>query len=162
MARDDPPTLVMRHRKENLRKCTLRGFGKRADFAMLSFPEDDLPDVTGRIFLTLDAPPLSADDAGADLLLLDATWRNARKMCNALGRELDAATPRSIPDGFVTAYPRAQTECPDPQRGLASIEALYIAYHILGRDTAGLLDDYRWADQFLAANAALLERTRPA
>jgi pre-rRNA-processing protein TSR3 len=35
---------------------------------------------------------------------------------------------------------------------LASVEALYAAYHILGRPTAGLLDHYRWAEAFLRLN----------
>jgi hypothetical protein len=35
---------------------------------------------------------------------------------------------------------------------IASIEALYLAHHILGRPTAGLLDAYRWAEEFLRAN----------
>ena len=34
----------------------------------------------------------------------------------------------------------------------ASVEALFLAYHLLGRPTAGLLDHYRWAAEFLAAN----------
>jgi len=38
---------------------------------------------------------------------------------------------------------------------LASIEALYAAYRLLGRDTNGLLDHYRWADEFLRLNAEL-------
>jgi hypothetical protein len=33
------------------------------------------------------------------------------------------------------------------------VEALYLAYHILGRPTDGLLDSYRWAEEFLRANA---------
>jgi pre-rRNA-processing protein TSR3 len=35
---------------------------------------------------------------------------------------------------------------------LASIEAIYIAYWILGRDVTGLLDNYHWKDLFLQKN----------
>ncbi|QNN25407.1 hypothetical protein HED60_10245 [Planctomycetales bacterium ZRK34] len=160
-----PPTIIIRHQKENLRKCTLRGFGRRPDVQMLTYPDFDpnaLPDLTGRIWLTLEGPPLTVDDAKLDhtggLLLLDATWRHAARMVSALRPRLVEAIPRRIPDGFVTAYPRRQTACPDPQRGLASVEALYVAYHFLGRDTAGLLDNYLWAQDFLTSNAALLTR----
>jgi pre-rRNA-processing protein TSR3 len=59
--------------------------------------------------------------------------------------------PRSLA-GWKTAYPRASKLGSDPANGLASIEALYVAFHILGRSTAGLLDQYRWADQFLEFN----------
>jgi pre-rRNA-processing protein TSR3 len=41
----------------------------------------------------------------------------------------------------------------DPQHGLASVEALVLAYHILGRPIEGLLDQYRWAEEFLRINA---------
>ena len=65
--------------------------------------------------------------------------------------------PRSIPAGFVTAYPRRQTACPDPDAGLATIEAIYIAYTILGRHVNDVLADYRWADEFLETNAEALK-----
>jgi pre-rRNA-processing protein TSR3 len=44
----------------------------------------------------------------------------------------------------------------DPDNGLASVEALFIAHHVLGRPTEGLLDQYRWREQFLRLNG--LER----
>ena len=59
--------------------------------------------------------------------------------------------PRSL-GGWQTAYPRVSKLGTDPDNGLASIEALYLAYHILGRPTDGLLDHYRWAQGFLEAN----------
>ena len=32
------------------------------------------------------------------------------------------------------------------------VEALFLAYHILGRPTEGLLDHYHWAEEFLKLN----------
>ena len=64
-------------------------------------------------------------------------------------------TVRSLP-GLQTAYPRSSKIFDDPEGGLASIEALWAAYHLMGRPTDGLLDHYRWAEQFLAANSDLL------
>ena len=63
---------------------------------------------------------------------------------------------RCIPGGFRTAYPRRQNDCPNPEEGLASIEALYIAYILMGRDPTGLLDNYHWKDLFLEKNRKLL------
>jgi pre-rRNA-processing protein TSR3 len=40
----------------------------------------------------------------------------------------------------------------DPGNGLATVEALFLAYHRLGRPTAGLLDHYHWAREFLELN----------
>lgn len=148
-----PATIVVRHQKEKLSKCSLRGLERRADVVMLDFPMTELPDFDGRILLTLGAPPLSHADADSGLVLLDGTWRHAGRMTAALAGPIARAVHRSIPPGFVTAYPRAQTACPQPSRGLASIEALYIAYGLLGRDPTGLLDDYYWASGFLASNA---------
>ena len=62
--------------------------------------------------------------------------------------------PRSLPSNIVTAYPRKQDDCSDPDRGLASVEALYAAYYMMGYSTAGILDDYYWGKAFLEKNKA--------
>ena len=54
--------------------------------------------------------------------------------------------------GFSHAYPRVSKLGTDPDNGLATVEALFLAYHILGRSTAGLLAHYHWADEFLNLN----------
>lgn len=59
---------------------------------------------------------------------------------------------RSLPTHFKTAYPRRQEDCPNPEAGLASIEALYITYYILGRSTEILLDNYYWKKEFIGLN----------
>jgi pre-rRNA-processing protein TSR3 len=80
-------------------------------------------------------------------LLIDASWRWAEAMTK---QYLDTP-PRSL-HGFRTAYPRVSKRGTDPDNGLASIEALFLAHHILGRPTQGLLDHYRWAREFLEIN----------
>lgn len=146
-----PPTVVIRHRLENLKKCSLRGLEIRPDFLFVTYPYLSLPPLEGYVVLDLNAPPLSIADAGSGLLLIDATWRYAAKISAA--PELQSGyRRRSLPSGFRTAYPRRQNDCPDPERGLASIEALYLAYLILERDPAGLLDHYYWKELFLQTN----------
>lgn len=146
-----PPTVVLRHRKENLKKCSLRGLEGREDFLFYTYPKHALPDLSGYLILSLDAPPLTSKDADRGLFVLDGTWRYSERMFeNTQG--LDKLEKRSLPGIFKTAYPRAQEDCPDPRRGLASIEAIFIAYLILGRDTTGLLDNYYWKDDFLRYN----------
>jgi len=66
-------------------------------------------------------------------------------------------TTRSLPIDLKTAYPRRQEDCQDPERGLASVEALFAAYTILGRDTTGLLDFYYWKEDFLLKNPLLIK-----
>jgi len=147
-----PPTVVIRHRLEKLKKCSLRGLETRSDFKFLTYPYTQLPDLTNYILLTLDAPPLTVADLASGLLVLDATWRYASKMLTPFLKRTDLI-PRSLPPGYLTAYPRCQLDCPQPGRGLSSVEAIYISYHLLKRDPNSLLDHYYWKDKFLQINA---------
>lgn len=143
-----PPTVIWRHRRENLKKCSLRGLESRPDFQFFSYPNCFLPELPGYILLAIDGEPLTSADANRGILVLDATWRHAEKMLTHVNR-MEGIVRRSIPDHFRTAYPRRQEDCVDPSRGLASVEAIYVAYQILGRNTSGLLDNYYWKDEFL-------------
>ena len=146
-----PPTLILRHRRENLKKCSLRGLQQHSDFLFFTYPKDALPDLSGYILLTLDAPPLTASDKSHGLFLIDGTWKYAETMFKQL-KEPHLFERRSLPSTYQTAYPRRQEDCSDPTRGLASIEAIYIAYRILQRPCTGLLDHYHWREEFLEKN----------
>jgi len=50
------PTIILRHRKENLKKCSLRGLEDRMHF--VQYPNEAIPDLTGYVVLTPDAPLL--------------------------------------------------------------------------------------------------------
>lgn len=150
-----PATTILRHRRENLKKCSLRGLESHPDMRFYSYPMKDLPNLSGYLLLTLDAEPLSLNDAASGLLLIDGTWRYAEKMMKFVDGQINLER-RSIPKGFQTAYPRRQEDCPDPDAGLASVEALFIAYAILGRESGGLLDRYYWKEAFLENNRDLL------
>lgn len=147
-----PTTYILRHRRENLKKCSLRGLEGRQDIKFFTYPQAELPNLSNYILLAIDAPPLTAADANRGIFLLDATWRYATKMLQFVDHQ-QVIEKRSIPQGFRTAYPRRQDDCPDPEKGLASVEALYIAYMTLGRNTQGLLDFYHWKEEFLAGLA---------
>lgn len=145
-------TIIIRHRKENLKKCSLRGLEGRDDLLFLTYPFKDLPPLQNHLMLVMEgAPPLSMEDQDRDLLFLDSTWRYLPKMVKAV----ESAYPiekRVLPGSYLTAYPRTQEDCIDPARGLSTVEALYIAYRILGRNTDGLLDHYHWRDSFIKGN----------
>lgn len=133
-------TIIWRHRKERLSKCSLHGLEGREEIQFFSYPDEKLPEMEGFVLLAPDGDPLQSAEG---ILLLDGTWRYAAKM--------EAAAPnlphRSLP-GWKTAYPRRQ----DEKAGLASVEALFAAYHILGWDEGGLLDHYHWKERFLEIN----------
>ncbi|MCE5318678.1 MAG: hypothetical protein LLG04_15105 [Parachlamydia sp.] len=153
---DFPATVILRHRRENLKKCSLRGLEGRSDMRFYSYPIEALPSFEGYVLLDLDAPPLTAADSASGILLLDATWRYAERMRRFV-YSAPGLVSRRLPDHFRTAYPRRQEDCLDPERGLASIEALYAAYNILGRDCSGLLEGYHWKDEFLEKNKQFLD-----
>jgi pre-rRNA-processing protein TSR3 len=151
-----PPTIVLRHRKENLNKCSLRKLETRSDFRFFPYPLREIPPYKNYILLTLDAEvELSDADQKAGLLIIDGTWRYAQQMIKNIP-DSESLLPRRLPKRFITAYPRRQTDCKDPLRGLASLEAIYCAYFLMKRVTDGLLDHYYWKDSFLEKNHPFL------
>jgi len=142
-----PPTVIVRHTHENPRKCSVLPLKGRPDILFLTHPVKDRPPLDDYVRLAAEGPPLSPADADKGVLLLDGSWRWAA----AMTRDFLDVPPRSL-SGWRTAYPRVSKLGTDPDNGLASIEALYLAYYLLGRSTVGLLDHYHWADAFLKAN----------
>ena len=141
-------TIVMIHRKENLKKCSVWPLRERRDFRFHIFPYD-VPSlsVDNTVRLGIGGPLLSMEDTNKDLLVLDATWRLAPQM-----EEPFVHIPvRSIPS-FTTAYPRVAGDRSDPSEGLATIEAIFCAHMLMGWNTAGLLEHYRWKEQFMTDN----------
>ena len=142
-----PPTVIVRHPNENPRKCSVLPLRGRPDLVFLTYPVANPPPLDCYVRLSAEGPALGPADAGCGLLLLDGSWRWAGSMT----RDFAHVPPRSL-SGFRTAYPRVSKLGTDPDNGLASVEALFLAYHVLGRPTEGLLDHYRWAAEFLRAN----------
>ncbi|MEC8653744.1 MAG: hypothetical protein VYA51_11470 [Planctomycetota bacterium] len=139
-------TTVIRHLKERISKCSLRFLHDRPEMTFLRGKPDLRFDATGFLLLAVDAPPLSIDDAGKPLLLLDSTWRWLAQLQDCV---IGEPVRRSIPGGLRTAYPRVSKVFDDPAGGLASIEALYVARKVLGDDDPALLDGYHWKEDFL-------------
>jgi ribosome biogenesis protein Tsr3 len=142
-----PLTVIVRHTHENPRKCSVLPLRGRPDVIFLTHPVKDRPLLDGYVRLAAEGPPLSPADAEKGILLLDGSWRWAA----AMTRDFLDVPARSL-HGWRTAYPRVSKRGTDPDNGLASIEALFVAYHLLGRPTAGLLDHYYWAEEFLRMN----------
>jgi pre-rRNA-processing protein TSR3 len=147
MSEGPPPTIIVRHSKENPRKCSILPLRGRPDIVILNYPVKQIPKLTGYVRLAPDGPELSSADADRGLLVLDGSWRWAGVMTRAF-QDVPA---RSL-HGYQTAYPRVSKQGTDPGHGLASVEALYIAYRVLGRLTEGLLDHYHWREEFLRMN----------
>lgn len=142
-----PCTVIIRHPRENPRKCSILPLRGRSDLVFFNYPPARPPSLEGYVRLAAKGPALSPDDASRGLLLLDGSWRWAEVM----NRDFQGVPPRSL-TGFRSAYPRISKEGTDPANGLATVEALFVAYQVLGRDTHGLLKHYRWAKEFLRLN----------
>lgn len=148
-----PPTLIIVHAKERRSKCTVQPLRGREGFRFHTFPSGQRADTDVYVRLALDGPPLTQADGDRGLLLLDATWKLAERM----EHEYAQVPSRSLPP-LRTAYPRTSKLFEDPTPGLATIEAVYAAYFILGRPTHGLLDHYRWGNEFLELNREFFGR----
>ena len=141
------PVTVIRHPRERVRKCSLRHLHDRPEFTFLTAAPGFAFDATGFVLLEVDAAPLTEADRDHPLLILDSTWRWLPRVAAAV---TGAPIRRSIPGDVRTAYPRASKVYSDPPRGLASIEAVYVAKRLLGDDDPSLLDGYHWKSRFLA------------
>lgn len=146
-----PPTVIVVHPREKRSKCSVEPLRGRPDFVFWTFPDRGGESIDGYIRLGLGGPELSVDDAEHGLLVLDGTWRLAARMEPFFPEH----PVRTLP-ALKTAYPRTSKLFEDPTGGLATIEAVYAALTILGRDTTGLLDNYRWGNRFLELNSDLL------
>lgn len=140
------PVTIIRHAKERKSKCTLEPLRGREDLTFYEARPDFTFDATGYLLLAVDAPLLSTEDAGHPLLLLDSTWRLLPQLMDKLTGD---PIPRTLPHHVRTAYPRVSKIAEDPTRGLASIEALYLAKRLLGEDDTTLLEHYYWRKDFL-------------
>jgi pre-rRNA-processing protein TSR3 len=151
----DPRFLVIRHRKENLKKCSLRHCAKRTDIRIIPYPlKEEILDIERYTLLDIDGEDLTSEDT-APFLLIDGTWKYAATMCRQIPG-ISACKKRKIPSAWRTAYPRRQTGCTDPERGLASNEAIFAVCCICGFPTHDLIDNYFWKDSFLEMNRDFL------
>ena len=140
-------TVIVVHPRERRAKCSVEPLRGRPDFLFVTFPQPVTTDLTNYVQLGIGGPVLSPEDCSSGLLLLDGTWRLAKRMAPFFSH----IPVRSLPPAS-TAYPRKSSVCKDPAEGLATIEALFLALQILGRSVDGLLDHYHWKNQFLQRN----------
>ena len=143
--------LIFRDPRESVRKCSLTPLRGHPGIRFVHDRPGHVLDAGRRILLHPDGDELAPEDAGPGLLLIDCAWRRVDSMRARVEGEL---LPRRLP-ALESAYPRKSRIAEDPTRGLASVEALYVALAILGQPAPELLDDYRWRDAFLELNPSL-------
>lgn len=147
-----PQIVVIRHPRENLKKCSLRGLESRENFAFFKAKDGFLFDATGYILLQNNAPEISEKDKSLPILLLDSTWALLPKVRNKIhGKPI----LRGLPSSIKTAYPRVSKSGNDPQNGLATVEALFAALSLSGQRDESVLQNYIFKDTFLQLNKGL-------
>ena len=146
--------LIVHDPREPRKKCSLTPLRGMEGVRFVPLRGDERVDAGRRIWLHPDGDELGPADRGIGLLIIDCTWRRVSTLSKRIDGEL---LPRRLPQ-LVTAYPRRSKLTPDPERGLASVEALYAAIALLEAPRPALLTHYRWAADFLAANPGLPRR----
>ncbi len=148
MKRDADKVTVIRHPRENKKKCSLRHLHDNPNFEFFNASEDFSFDATGYTLLEIDAPAMSEADADRPILLLDSTWFLLPKIRAKVYGDF---VPRSLPPTIKTAYPRVSKMHNDPS-GLATIEALYAAMRAIGKQDPTVIRQYTFAKKFLEIN----------
>ena len=143
--------LIVHDPREPAKKCSLTPLRGMPGVSFVPLRSGQRVDAGRRIWLHPDGEELGPADRGIGLLLVDCTWRRLSKLSTCIDGEL---LKRRLPK-LVTAYPRRSKLTPDPEHGLASVEALYAAMALLDGPRPELLANYRWAVEFLAANPEL-------
>lgn len=148
-----PPTVILMHRSESPKKCSVAPLRGHPGLEFIRYPlKSALPNLEGYVRLGLGGPCLGEEDKDKGLFLLDASWRHAAPM----EKVVPEMPVRSLPP-LETAYPRVSNLGTDPDGGLATVEALVAAYALLGRSTEGLLDHYHWKKEFLSLNESFFQ-----
>jgi pre-rRNA-processing protein TSR3 len=139
---------------ETSNKCTILPLRYRSDFHISQVPKGF--SLEADILLHPQGLPLhnfvdSRPTIGR-VAAIDCIWRRLEPI---LQRIHAPQIQVSIPDGFVSAYPRVSKRDYDPSGGLATIEALFIAAAFLGHWDLTLLREYFFAEKFLSMNQSV-------
>lgn len=148
-------------RTERVNKCTILPLAYRDDFAIRRIRRGvPLDPLTGDLLLHPDgesletlAPRLLAERAVGRVSAIDCIWKQLPGFLSWVPEPLPLLA--GIPPGFVTAYPRKNKVDQDPDGGLATIEALFIADAFLGGWDETLFAEYYFGPAFLESNAAV-------
>lgn len=149
---------VLMDKKENPRKCTVHPLRERPDFRVRYFHNGPIEPFDADWLLHVDGRNLAdmREEKVGSLGVIDCTWRKVPSVLQRLGKPLPRLV--RIPEGFRTAYPRKNKAGKDPDTGLATIEAIFIAAAFCGKWDESLLEHYHFGEEFLALNEAEWER----
>lgn len=139
---------------ETSNKCTILPLAYRSDFNIMR--GDKARTLAADILLHPEGVPLQSlnreEFPVQRLAAIDCVWRRLSPILQKIAQPLPLLV--RIPAEFVTAYPRASRKDFDPEGGLATIEAIFIAAAFLGNWDQSLLREYYFAEKFIEDNAS--------
>ncbi len=140
---------------ETPNKCTIAPLSSRSDF--------HIQRVQGTLKLEPFQMPILLHHEGeclaklapamnnvAGFATIDCVWHRLPKLLSRIVGPLP--TLARIPDGFATAYPRRSKDTSDPDGGLATIEAIFVASALLGNWDLSLFSSYYFGALFIEMN----------
>lgn len=149
---------ILMDARENPRKCSILPLKDREDFHIRYFHGGKpIAAFQSQLLLHVDGEDLSEWKGEVESLgLIDCNWKKVEPAMQLLAKPLPRLV--KIPNSFVTAYPRRNKQGLDPEEGLATIEALFIAAAFLGIWDETLFEKYYFKDEFLKRNEAEWKR----
>ena len=143
-------------RGESANKCTIAPLSYREDFNLLRVKGNSvIGPLVSTVLLHHEGDSYEniqrhrSEISG--IACIDCIWRRL----NPILAKVQGPLPRlmKIPDGFKTAYPRKSELDHDPEGGLATIEAIFIAAALFGKWDVTLLHEYYFGKEFIDLNA---------
>ena len=152
---------ILVDKSESVTKCTILPLEYRADFEIRRFTRNrPIAPLSGDFLLhpegRLLTSPADVSPQVGKISLIDCNWRRLGGILDHLERPWPELV--RIPEDFVTAYPRRNKQGLDPENGLATIEALFIAAAFCGVWDETLLKEYYFAPRFLEMNKDIFYR----
>ncbi|MBI3818373.1 MAG: hypothetical protein HY286_06765 [Planctomycetes bacterium] len=141
--------LIIRDARESTRKCSIAAIQGMPNITFRGWRRDHTIALPPHVLLCPGAPPLASEDGGLPLLLVDSSWRHLPQLMRDVRGTFAL---RSIPAGFASAYPRKSRVFNDPDDGLATVEALFIALAVLGEWRDDILEHYHFKSEFMKIN----------
>ena len=146
---------ILVDKSESVTKCTILPLEYRADFEIRRFTRNrPIAPLSGDFLLhpegRLLSSPRDVNAPVSKISLIDCNWRRLGGIFEHLERPWPELV--RIPEGFVTAYPRRNKQGLDPENGLATIEALFIAAAFCGVWDETLLKEYYFGPRFIEIN----------
>jgi pre-rRNA-processing protein TSR3 len=141
---------------ESPNRCTIAPLADRADFRLIyvrGSGERPQGPFASPILLHPDGECLTrvAQTEVTGIATIDCVWKRLPPLLARLAGPVPR--PVRIPAGFETAYPRRNKHGLDPDGGLATIEAIFIAAALAGHWDETLLARYYFGRRFIELNA---------